>query len=187
MFNRKEYSKQYRLKNKEKIKELNRKWTEKNREKYIQYHKNYNKKWYIKNKEKHDARGKSWRKNPENKKKMVQYVQKYVRKNKEKVYTYGKNYNRTISGNFRTTKSNAPRRGYEFCLSFKQFKEIVLQPCIYCGETENRRGIDRVDNAIGYTKENSASCCKICNYMKKTLSVQDFLAHIKKIYEFRHL
>ena len=69
-----------------------------------------------------------------------------------------------------------------FSLSFEDFDAITSRSCFYCGENEKRIGIDRIDNSIGYTKENSVSCCKICNYMKRTMTKEDFLNHIKKIY-----
>ena len=41
---RKEYHKQYSIKNKEKINKKNKKWIEKNKEYYLNYHKEYNRK-----------------------------------------------------------------------------------------------------------------------------------------------
>ena len=35
-------------------------------------------------------------------------------------------------------------------------------------------GIDRIDNAAGYTEGNVVACCRICNRAKETLSVQEF-------------
>ena len=45
-------------------------------------------------------------------------------------------------------------------------------------------GIDRIDSNIGYTKENSVSCCKFCNTAKSTMSRDEFLKWIKKVYEY---
>lgn len=60
---------------------------------------------------------------------------------------------------------------------------MINSVCSYCGIKE-KLGIDRVDNSVGYTKENSVPCCKLCNFMKKAMSRNDFLSRIKKIYEF---
>lgn len=179
---RKEYNRLYQIKNREKIQAKHREWVEKNRENLLAYHREYNVEWYKKNKEEHDARGKVWGQNPENKKKRVAYVQKYTKKNKEKVYSYGHSYNRTVQGGYRIYKSNALKKGKDFLLTPEDFANIVSSPCVYCGGSETRIGIDRIDNSIGYTKENSAPCCKMCNYMKKNHSVTDFLSHINKIY-----
>ena len=41
-------------------------------------------------------------------------------------------------------------------------------------------GIDRIDNNIGYTKENSAPCCKYCNFAKHTMSEGIFMYGLKE-------
>lgn len=73
----------------------------------------------------------------------------------------------------------------EFTLTFDQFKEITQQKCTYCGvlsahKSKSRtgvyhyNGIDRKDNSIGYTYENSLPCCAICNSVKgQYLSVDE--------------
>ena len=176
MYN-KEYRKKYYLKNKEKIADKQRKYYE---ERGTTNYALFGKKWYEKNKEKNLERSRKWQRN--NRKRTVKIVQAYVKRNKEKVQNYLKRYEQTKAALFRTTLSNAKRRGYEFSLSFEDFDAITSRSCFYCGENEKRIGIDRIDNSIGYTKENSVSCCKICNYMKRTMTKEDFLNHIKKIY-----
>ena len=97
--------------------------------------------------------------------------------------------------------SGAERRGIEFRLSKEDVLMISSLPCNYCGglpeestyrmggrNTRERvgsglfvHGIDRVDNGVGYTLENSVPCCKVCNFMKGKLGIRDFKNHIKKI------
>lgn len=98
-------------------------------------------------------------------------------------------------------KSNAHKRNHEFKLSFEEFDDLISGNCIYCGNepVENKRfynrsyksqpqlkynGIDRIDSNNGYTLNNTASCCSVCNLMKNILSKEDFLNHISKIYQF---
>jgi hypothetical protein len=79
---------------------------------------------------------------------------------------------------------SAERRGYEWSLSDDRAKELMTNPCTYCGflNLEDRlNGIDRIDNSKGYTFENTCSACKHCNNMKYTWSVDEFLAHVKRI------
>ena len=161
-----------------------RAWEKKNREKLREYHKKYHQKWYQENKEKRQQQIKEYGKT--HKEDSVRRTQKYTAKNKEKVYSYGRGYNKTIAGNYRIYKSNARKKNNEFTLSLEEFTEIVVFPCTYCGESENRIGIDRIDNEKGYTKENSTSCCKVCNYMKRKMSVKEFLQHIDKIYKYNN-
>ncbi len=94
-------------------------------------------------------------------------------------------------------KKDAIRRGYTFDLSREKFKEITSQNCIYCGQSpyllfKHRKniddsrgytynGIDRKNNLIGYTDENSVSCCKTCNVMKGSMNLKDWDKWIEKI------
>lgn len=176
---RAEYNREYQKKNREKIYAKHRAWLEANKTAQSEYHREYHKEWYAKNGEKRKVQLSEYQKN--HKGDHVKRVQKYTKKNKEKVYTYGKQYNQTNEGKYRSYLSSAQKRTYNFELTIDEFSEIILRSCVYCGDVD-KIGIDRIDNSIGYTKENSASCCKTCNYMKKTFSVHDFLSHIKKIY-----
>jgi hypothetical protein len=83
-------------------------------------------------------------------------------------------------------------RNIDLTLSFEQYSGIIQNPCFYCGEkseieiseNEDRQynnGIDRKNNAIGYVFDNCVSCCKMCNYMKHSLSVDVFIHRIKHI------
>lgn len=100
-------------------------------------------------------------------------------------------------------KTNAQSRKHPFDLTFEEFNELISKPCAYCGEEpstkngghlESRKridqpdlyttGIDRIDSSKGYTKDNCVPCCKMCNLMKNTYSVEQFLSHVRKIYNF---
>ena len=48
-------------------------------------------------------------------------------------------------------------------------------------------GIDRIDSSKGYTVENSVPCCKYCNTAKNTMSVDEFLKWIGRVYKFNNL
>lgn len=90
-------------------------------------------------------------------------------------------------------------RGYEWRLSDEQAIHLMSLPCTFCGEPPknvcaNRRGkyargewkyqgIDRVDNSIGYTHDNTVPCCIYCNRSKSDRSMDDFKAWIKKVSE----
>lgn len=67
---------------------------------------------------------------------------------------------------FKQYAREALRRKLEFALTLDEFKELVAPPCLYCGDNETPRGIDRWDNKIGYVFENCRPCCGTCNYMK---------------------
>ena len=84
------------------------------------------------------------------------------------------------------------KRQLNFNISKSQFKNLITQNCHYCGsepanikivrtQTFIYNGLDRIDNERHYTIDNVVPCCKVCNFMKRSLSVSDFLGHIKAI------
>ena len=83
---------------------------------------------------------------------------------------------------FKQYKFASKRRNHEFKLTEDLFTKLFHSNCTYCG-IEDCRGIDRVDNNVGYTNNNSVPCCEICNKMKWKLDVDKFLSQIDKIYK----
>lgn len=92
-------------------------------------------------------------------------------------------------------RKSAKNRNHEFTLSKDEFREITLQDCFYCGVAPSQfrnhsyvngfyihNGIDRVDNNIGYDKENCVACCEWCNRMKLNYSLSEFEEQIEKVY-----
>lgn len=76
----------------------------------------------------------------------------------------------------------AKGKGREYTLTEEQVVLLVQQPCTYCGQDGG--GLGRVDSSVGYTPENTVPCCRLCNVMKNNLSVDEWLAHLKKIMEY---
>lgn len=64
---------------------------------------------------------------------------------------------------------SAKKRSYSFQLTLEDFKSIVVKSCHYCNyyKEKETNGIDRVNNDIGYNKDNCVPCCEICNKMKR--------------------
>lgn len=100
---------------------------------------------------------------------------------------------------YRQYRGGAKNRDILFELSPAQFRQISQQPCFYCGAKPQPyyaysvrvfihpepficNGVDRKNNDIGYTIENSIPCCFRCNQMKSTLSLDAFLESIKEIF-----
>jgi hypothetical protein len=93
-------------------------------------------------------------------------------------------------------KKKAFERNYCFELTKDQFRELTKGNCYYCGVEPKQKkktnkktgyyifnGIDRANNSLGYTIENSVSCCYVCNRMKMEFSNEEFLNHIERIYK----
>lgn len=95
----------------------------------------------------------------------------------------------------------AKKRKHVFELSPAQFRNISIQPCHYCGVSPKEfrwyvgasgipfvgNGIDRLNNAVGYTESNCVPCCKICNNMKRVMSKEEFLSAVKRIADFQNM
>lgn len=89
-------------------------------------------------------------------------------------------------------RRDAVKRGYVFELTKKEFDELIIKPCYYCGREKTGKqmynnwglieytGIDRVDNGVGYVSTNVVPCCKDCNYLKKAVTPEI----IKKAFYF---
>ena len=83
---------------------------------------------------------------------------------------------------FRRYRTCAKARKHDFNLTRDEFYELSQSNCFYCGSkpkqiTHSRNGnnftyngIDRYDNDLGYSIENSVPCCALCNKMKGILS-----------------
>jgi hypothetical protein len=73
------------------------------------------------------------------------------------------------------------QRKLVFTLTLDEFEKIVQSRCVFCGEQQDPRGVDRKDNRVGYTPNNSQACCWPCNYLKRGLVQESFLSTVQKI------
>ncbi len=92
-------------------------------------------------------------------------------------------------------RQNAKTRELVFELTPRQFMQLTVMDCHYCGVEARQEiassaasavtywynGIDRCDNTVGYIISNCVPCCKTCNVMKSTMHIETFLAHIRAI------
>ena len=92
-------------------------------------------------------------------------------------------------------KRGAERRHLEFSLKEDEFRELTSLNCHYCGSPPSLvskiedsivspylyNGLDRVDNLLGYTRNNVVPCCKTCNGAKSDLTAEEFFGWIDRI------
>jgi hypothetical protein len=91
-------------------------------------------------------------------------------------------------------KRNAIKRGLPWEITDAHFLALTQGACYYCGEVPSKsmkvknckgnyvcNGIDRFNNALGYTPNNSVPCCTSCNSMKMALDPTEFWERIKKV------
>jgi hypothetical protein len=79
----------------------------------------------------------------------------------------------------RATNKNLP-----FTLTKDDFIELQMSPCYYCDKPfsdNHTNGLDRKENAEGYTLENCVSCCCDCNYLKGLLDDEFFIEQCNRI------
>lgn len=92
-------------------------------------------------------------------------------------------------------KYAAKKRDLAFDLTKEEAHKLFLGDCYYCGIHPSRtaqyetcvesftfNGIDRVDNALGYTLTNCVSACTTCNKAKNSMSIAEFHEWIKQCY-----
>jgi hypothetical protein len=85
-------------------------------------------------------------------------------------------------------KRHALDRGFKWNLSRQFVEQLIKKHCHYCGMPPTNRkktkntikdgllysGIDRINSSKDYDENNVVPCCRICNYAKSNLSIQEF-------------
>lgn len=108
-----------------------------------------------------------------------------------------------MAGNavIRQYKNSAKDRGIEMFLSDTEIRTLIFKCCHYCGRSPRKpislrrkgqvvglimvNGIDRKDSNDDYSALNCVSCCKICNYAKRSMPYDEFLAYLSDVVSFR--
>jgi hypothetical protein len=98
----------------------------------------------------------------------------------------------TLYGSY---KQKARERNLSFDLSKEYFRELTSQNCFYCGKEplqipKNNQvngvylhnGIDRINNSLGYSKENCVACCKQCNIAKRDYTIEKWYEWINRLH-----
>lgn len=92
------------------------------------------------------------------------------------------------------------KHNIEVTITVNDYENLSKQNCFYCNDAPkkvnrfaNRKyvntedlyvnGVDRLDSKIGYIFENCVPCCTSCNYAKHTLTYDEFMDKILKIYK----
>lgn len=94
----------------------------------------------------------------------------------------------------REYREGAIRRGHSWELDIDSALCLLKGDCYYCGaQPSNERrlhkrdepsffnGIDRKNPAIGYTLDNCVTCCTRCNYMKGSMTAEEFIEVVNQI------
>lgn len=90
------------------------------------------------------------------------------------------------------------KRGWTDYITIYQFKALAQKRCHYCGYKNSNtmvdvldnnakilyNGIDRVNNALGYSEDNVVACCKFCNIAKNNMTEARFKTWVRNIYKY---
>ena len=169
-----EYSKKYRLENKEKITE-------------------YGKKYYQENKEKINEQAKQYR--LENKEKIIEHKREYYQENKEKISEQAKQYRLENKEMWMCTASKvrAKQKNLPFNLSTEYLKEIwpednkcpalgiTMRKGDFC-VTDHSPTLDRIIPKLGYIKGNVQVVSALANRIMSDATVNQVMA-VAKHYE----
>ncbi len=98
-------------------------------------------------------------------------------------------------------KQEAIKKNVLFTLTEDEFFSLTSSDCYYCGVEPKQvfkpshysssnevdrfyiyNGIDRVDSNRGYEKDNCLTSCCTCNFAKRSMSKDQFLKWVKRIY-----
>lgn len=93
----------------------------------------------------------------------------------------------TNSSIYSTYLNRATKKELEFVLTKEQFSKFTTEKCYYCDKNaskSHKNGVDRKDNTNGYIMSNCVSCCSQCNYMKGSLTVDEFIETCKRVSEY---
>ena len=90
------------------------------------------------------------------------------------------------------TAQSAKSRGFDFRLSFIQFKNLLSRRyCPYSGVeltdascADNQATLDRIDSTRGYVKGNVIACSSLSNSKKGNLSTKEILNMAKTIKQY---
>lgn len=106
---------------------------------------------------------------------------------------------------YKRIKSDAAAARRVFEIPFDWFVKMCHEPCHYCGRSDRNtisiksravtggfvvrdfkyNGLDRLDNAVGYTVENCVPCCAVCNRGKNSMGYNEFIKYIDDLVNFR--
>jgi len=99
-------------------------------------------------------------------------------------------------------KKDAKAGGREFEIKIEEFRYLCQQNCYYCGSSPSNlityrgqnsftfryfvyTGLDRIDNNVGYTRQNVVPCCIICNRAKNSMAFKDFIDWLNRLTDYR--
>lgn len=134
------------------------------------YKVDYHRQWYLKNKDDKDSKNKAW----------------YNANRAARLAHIEKKRRATPEGRWIRIVDRCARTTHQLEISREDFIKWadINRTCAYCGLVYDGSGsgVDRINSSIGYRIDNIATCCKRCNHAKNDQTVEEFKAHIERMY-----
>jgi len=111
----------------------------------------------------------------------------YYQNNREEVLARKKARRRDdVVGAIKTDSRASDRKaGRDNDLTREFIAAEISKGCTYCGETEIRMTLDRINNDRGHTQDNVVPACIRCNYTRKNMPYEAWLVVAKGMREAR--
>lgn len=77
------------------------------------------------------------------------------------------------------------KRGWKNDLTTDFVAGLIAAGCRYCGETELRMTLDRIDNSIGHVRSNVVPSCIRCNYLRRDMPYPAWLEMVETVRKIR--
>ena len=85
----------------------------------------------------------------------------------------------------KTTRGNDKKKNRQNDLTREFIREMISKPCQYCGTTDGRITLDRIDNSIGHLQSNVVTCCIRCNYVRRDIPYEAWLVIVPAVKQAR--
>lgn len=95
--------------------------------------------------------------------------------NRQRALSFREDQAAYVKQRLREYRTRDKAKGDENSLTFEFAYPLVLQPCVYCGDTEGFRGLDRIDGTKGHTPENVVPACSICNIVRRDIFTHEIM------------
>ena len=86
---------------------------------------------------------------------------------------------------WRDTRGWDRKHGFEPELTREEIRELIASGCLYCGETNLRMTLDRIDNSKGHCRGNVNPACIRCNYARRAMPYEAWLCLLPGLKEAR--
>ena len=67
------------------------------------------------------------------------------------------------------------KRCFDNDLDHEFIEQTIANECHYCGETELKMTLDRIDNSKGHVKTNVLPACIRCNYLRRDMPIEAWM------------